>query len=479
MMNSPIFRPIQRLVFGAIAFILAGLALTTWLTHREQRMLAEIRESVSRAMAFEQALHAAQASLVDAAEGEMNPAEIVTWVRLLRERCPPGYAGAHSMIDRLELTVHGPDMPTTWLRDANALLREIDRVESEAEIEMMRSLEERTQAQRRYELAAPALLILAGIVLIPIVHRRVMRPLEDFGRDMTGLAEGRFDSLSLSETTVHTLPLHRNLMKLATKLEQFEREHREREATLESEVRAATRALLEQQRSLASAERLAVTGEMAAQVAHELRNPLAGIQMSLLNLSKELTDAAMVDRLELAIREVERVARLVDQLVSEARHQPEPASSVELHGLVEELFSLTRYQLAETISLHNEIPEGLRCRLPEQRLRQALLNLVLNSAAAIDARTGNIRIGAERGDDGLRIIVRDDGPGFPASILEGGARPFLSARRAGGTGLGLAMVRRFVGELSGRLELANEGAEGSVTKGARVTLLLPSVVDDE
>jgi len=235
-------------------------------------------------------------------------------------------------------------------------------------------------------------------------------------------------------------------------------------------VRAATRALLEQQRSLARAERLAATGELAASVAHELRNPLAAIHLALQNLRGEMRDADLSLRVDRVVQEVERLTRLLNQLLDASRHAPEPSREIQLAGLVAELLELTRHQLPTTIALENRVEPSLTCRLPQDRLRQSLLNLLLNAAAAL-GEAGVITIAARREGEKIRIEVSDDGPGFAAEIIDGGIRPFASTREQG-TGLGLAIVRRFARDMGGEVTLSN-----CTPHGARVTLLLPSQTD--
>jgi signal transduction histidine kinase len=109
----------------------------------------------------------------------------------------------------------------------------------------------------------------------------------------------------------------------------------------------------------------------------------------------------------------------------------------------------------------------LHCCLPDGGLRQALLNLILNAAQALDQTHGEVRLLARREGDSLRIEVIDTGPGFSPDMLSHGIRPF-STSRLRGTGLGLAMVQRFARELGGHIELANHEPHG-----ASVSLILP------
>lgn len=239
---------------------------------------------------------------------------------------------------------------------------------------------------------------------------------------------------------------------------------------------AAATALLEQHESLARAERLAALGEMAASLAHELRNPIAGMMMSLENLLRETDDPGTKERLELITGEMQRLTRLLGAYLAPARHQPEPAVEVDVARLVDELCALVRFRLPDEIELTSTVQTPLVWLVPRDRLRQALLNLVLNAQQAIQS-TGpgaggriDVRVEIDTSAAGeLLLCVEDDGPGFPAATLESGTQPFQTSR-SGGTGLGLAMVRRVVRDLDGRMELANREP-----RGACVRLWLPKV----
>jgi signal transduction histidine kinase len=189
--------------------------------------------------------------------------------------------------------------------------------------------------------------------------------------------------------------------------------------------------------------------------------------MTLSNLREDLDSEDREERLGLAIRELERVASLLTNLVEESRQAPERPRRLDLGEVLDELARLVRYQLGEQVVLELEAPRGLHSRLPEGALRYAVLNLVLNAAQALGDTGGAIRVTLARRDGLAEVAVSDDGPGFPAELLRIGVHDFGSWRR-GGTGIGLAMVHRFARDHGGRLELGNvPGA------GARAALLLP------
>jgi two-component system NtrC family sensor kinase len=213
---------------------------------------------------------------------------------------------------------------------------------------------------------------------------------------------------------------------------------------------------------------MAVVGELAARLAHELRNPLAGMQMALTNLQREISEHDKAQRLGLVVDELNRVTALLNSLLDQSRHHPEPVKLMRLAPVIEELLTLARYQTPETIQIEQDIAEEIECRLPENGLRRTLLNLILNACQAIGDQPGHIRVSARIEKDSLIIDVTDDGPGFPPTLLQSGIRPFISTR-SDGTGLGLASVQRFATDLQGRLELRNVEPHG-----ARVTLILPA-----
>lgn len=308
-----------------------------------------------------------------------------------------------------------------------------------------------------------ALLLLVGLFL----HYRILTPLNDLKQLLLRLAREDFTPINTKAIDPLLLPVFVSYNEMVRHLADLEETKRHYAESLEAEVRSATRALLEQQASLGRTERLAAVGELAAGIAHELRNPLAGIQMSCANLRSELADPDQVERVSLIMEELKRMARLLNELLDQSKHTPAPVSEFDLPTMVRELVSLTRYQVPPGIALDFEGPETLICRLPECRLRQSLLNLILNSADVLRERGGAILIQARRNGERIELTVTDNGPGFGREMLDNGIRPFATGR-PGGTGLGLAMVQRFVRDIGGQLALTN-----AEPRGARVRILIP------
>ncbi|MDD1624955.1 MAG: HAMP domain-containing histidine kinase, partial [Methylococcaceae bacterium] len=193
----------------------------------------------------------------------------------------------------------------------------------------------------------------------------------------------------------------------------------------------------------------------------------AGIQMAFSNLRREIDDQHQCERMELIGSELKRLARLLNDMLDQSRHSPETATDFDMATLIRDLLTLTRYQIAESIELNSDTPDTLPVHLPESGIRQALLNLILNAADALEGSSGLIGIKAYTEPQGLRIDVFDNGPGFSHDMINYGIRPFRTSRPRG-TGLGLAMVQRFVKDIGGTIKLSNQQPHG-----ACVTVLVP------
>jgi signal transduction histidine kinase len=315
-----------------------------------------------------------------------------------------------------------------------------------------------------------ALAIFTAILVVAVLFLRfrILHPLNDLRELLQRLTEENFTPITTDHLDPLLLPVFNSYNEMVKHLAELEDTNRLHAQSLQHEVRLATQALLEQQYSLARADRLAAIGEVAAELAHEIRNPLAGIQMAFNNLRREIDDVEQLERLDLINAELKRMARLLNDMLDQSRHSPEVASTFDVRPLIRDLVALTRYQIAESIRLEIDAPTPLPVHLPESELRQALLNLILNAADALEGNPGTICIKARTDTQGLRIDVQDDGIGFSQDMLEHGIRPFRTSRQRG-TGLGLAMVQRFVKDVGGTISLANQPPHG-----ACVSILLPN-----
>jgi two-component system, NtrC family, sensor kinase len=300
--------------------------------------------------------------------------------------------------------------------------------------------------------------ILLGAMLF--LNFRILHPLNDLRRLLERLTDGNYTPITTDHLDPLLLPVFNSYNEMVTHLAELEEAKRLYAQSLQREVRLATQALLEQQYSLARAERLAAIGEVAAELAHEIRNPLAGIQMAFSNLRREIDDRHQCERMDLIGSELKRLGRLLNDMLDQSRHSPEAATDFDVTTLIRDLLALTRYQVAESIQLDMDAPDSLSVHLPESGIRQALLNLILNAADALGGGSGLICIRARLDTQGLHIDVFDNGPGFSQDMLDYGIRPFRTSHQRG-TGLGLAMVQRFIKDAGGTIRLGNQQPHGA------------------
>jgi len=196
------------------------------------------------------------------------------------------------------------------------------------------------------------------------------------------------------------------------------------------------------------AERLASVGRFAAGIAHEIRNPLASISGSIEMLKTTPgADADSRQLMDIAVREVDRLNRLITDLLDYARPRSEDRRPLDLAEQVAEIVRAFAQERREKIRVTSDLRAGVIVDAATGQLRQVIWNLIRNAAEAMpDGGAIAIRLGAEQTQAALE--VRDDGPGIPRDRVERIFEPFFSTK-SGGTGLGLATVARIVADHGG------------------------------
>jgi two-component system, NtrC family, sensor histidine kinase HydH len=227
------------------------------------------------------------------------------------------------------------------------------------------------------------------------------------------------------------------------------------------------RALEESRRELARTESLRQLGQMAAVVAHEVKNPLASIggvlQVLRTRTSNESPDHGILGKVLDRLSELDQ---LVDELLRFARPRDPVLSTVSLHAFVNEVVALFKQDPASrsiTVSIRTE--DG-NLTLDRAMMQRVVLNLLLNAAQAMGA-VGEIELTGHAGPLGAQLTVRDQGPGIPPELSARVFEPFYTTK-VRGTGLGLAVARQAVEAHHGTITVAE--SEGS---GASFVIRLP------
>ena len=288
-----IFRRVRLATFAFLALLSIGLVVSAALTVREQRHLRNAEAEIERLHEF-QRVHVVVSQQVthlgeDPAPDPETRKDTEQKINLLI-----GLTVSAKTIEklaavrvRLELIDTGG---ASQFAEGTALLAEAESAEQEHQATVLARLQRENIAQQQLELAAPVAVIAVGVLLLPLARRRIIKPLDAFAERLSRLADGDFAPAPVDHVDPFLLPLHEQLNTVAGAAAGARGGAQARAASLQEAVGVATRRLLEQQRELSRAERLAATGELAASVAHELRNPLAGIQVTLANLRAEIDD---------------------------------------------------------------------------------------------------------------------------------------------------------------------------------------------
>lgn len=229
------------------------------------------------------------------------------------------------------------------------------------------------------------------------------------------------------------------------------------------------------QAQLLHSEKLNAAGRLASFLAHEINNPLQALRGGFnLLLNVPLSEEKRREYLEMSSRQVERLAGVVERVLSVNRRASEPAGKVDLHCVLEEAVRLveSRLESAGIRTVRAYAPGVPAVEGSFDQLHQVCLNLILNAVAAMP-RGGQLTLStAWDAPSGLaRFSVSDSGPGIPAEVLPHIFEPFYTTR-PGGSGLGLAISRDIVEKHGGRIEV--ETCSGG---GATFTVVLAGQSD--
>ncbi|HYR02732.1 MAG TPA: ATP-binding protein, partial [Syntrophobacteria bacterium] len=222
------------------------------------------------------------------------------------------------------------------------------------------------------------------------------------------------------------------------------------------------------------AEKLAAVGELAAGVAHEIRNPLSSIR-GLAQFLRQVLAGGSKEReyAEIMVREVDRINRVVTDLLTIARPQEPDLAPTDLQELLNHSVGLLQGDADRRgVEIRRVIPSELpEVVMDENQMTQALLNLILNALQAVETG-GTIRVGAsvDPFDSRLHLWVEDDGPGIPSGQMGKIFDPFFTTR-AKGTGLGLSIVQKIVTHHRGEIRV--ESPPKGSARGSRFTISIP------
>ena len=210
-------------------------------------------------------------------------------------------------------------------------------------------------------------------------------------------------------------------------------------------------------------DRFVSLGEMAAGLAHEIRNPLAAIRGAVAVLQQP-TDAKAAELWTVIIEEIARLNRVVESFLDYARPATRPAMIRDVGAFVKSCVeAVSRSKGRDGVELELDLEPGLaELRADADQLERVVVNVVQNAYEALEER-GRVKVAVRRspaGDGWLEIQVDDDGPGMSDTTLERAFIPFYTTKQQG-TGLGLALCERLIRAQGGTIQLRSRPGEGT------------------
>lgn len=244
-----------------------------------------------------------------------------------------------------------------------------------------------------------------------------------------------------------------------------------------------------QYRRMRDRDRLAALGQMAAGLAHEIKNPLGAIKGAAQLLGEDhagsTLDPASQEFVGIILEEVERLDRVVGSVLDYARPSQGNPFVIDINAAVRRMAQLLMSERKEGINIEVKLADQLTpVRADPEQLRQVLLNLVRNAIQSMSGR-GTVTIttwqrrgwrpgwsGPNSGSEWVEIAVRDEGPGIQPQVLENLFVPFFTTKIKG-TGLGLAISQRLVESMGGRILVASQPGQGST-----FSVVMPACTDN-
>jgi hypothetical protein len=302
-----------------------------------------------------------------------------------------------------------------------------------------------TERHRLLLIAGAGAVAICGVVIV-VLAATINRPMIELQEQMENVGEGDLTaSVTFAQRNDEIGDLGRNFNLMVRQL---------RESREEIELLHRTQ--------MSRAEHFATLGELATGLAHEIRNPLAGIAGVIEIVSRDLPASSPARAVVKDVREeIAQINRILTDLLGTARPRASEMRPSDLNTTVEHAVMLARQQvLSKPIQIEFTPGDDLaEVDHDSDQIHQVLLNLLLNAVQAIEG-AGLVRVAVFAKDGFANITVSDTGPGIAPEHLPNIFRPFYTTK-GNGTGLGLSLARRIVEEHHGRIEVASSSGKGT------------------
>jgi two-component system NtrC family sensor kinase len=333
----------------------------------------------------------------------------------------------------------------------------------------------RTALQRRTAAIALLTIVGLGLTMIVFTRRRLVHPIEQLAQGVQRVTEGdlREQVPVLGSGEVAALATAFNDMEAS--LLEVRAQRQALLENLEQQVQDRTAALKKAQERMIQSEKLSSLGRLAASIAHEINNPLAGILTYAKLLVRTLEEAPpdqaarekIIKQLKLVERETQRCTAIVRNLLDFARERPLKLGEVDVNAAIgEALFLISNQSRMQNVKLDQALQPVPPVEADFGQIRQALVNILINACDAMPSG-GTLRVETRRDGEQVEIAVRDTGIGISPADMKKVLDPFFSTKEKG-TGLGLSVVYGIIERHGGALRIDSAPGEGTT-----VTIALP------
>lgn len=298
-------------------------------------------------------------------------------------------------------------------------------------------------------LTIAALLLFAVAALVSLIFaRRLSKPLEHLTEAAEKVGKGHFDVTVTSSSSDEIGALSHSFNQMT------------------DELRAREDKLAGANAALVQSEKLAAFGQLGAGIAHEVKNPLAGILgYAQLTLRKLDDDSPFKKNLDIIESETRRCTDIISNLLQFARQETAKMASTEINPVVEAALRIVDHQLGvNNVKIKKELAADLPlCQANANQLQQVVMNFAINAQQAMGSDGGNLTVRTRSGGSGEVVIeVEDNGPGIPDDIKAKIFEPFFTTKPAGqGTGLGLSVTYGIIKDHDGQIQIEDVAGGGT------------------
>jgi signal transduction histidine kinase len=309
-------------------------------------------------------------------------------------------------------------------------------------------------------------MILVAVVLVGLAvvmgffwAHRIARPVENLALATRMIGKGQFD--------VHVAPeTNDEIGSLAGSFNQ-----------MTAELQHRDKALQDAQAKLVQSEKMAAFGQIGAGIAHEVKNPLAGILASAQISKMEVDpDTQVYKDLGLIEKETKRCKTIIDNLLKFARQEKAIKTTVRVNAVIEDAIAIVNHQLElNKVTLEMQLePDLPPVHGNPNQLQQVFMNLMINAQQAMEGKSGSLTVSSRRAADNIEIVFVDTGPGISEEARQKLFEPFFTTKSAGkGTGLGLSVSFGLIEDHGGEVTVESE-----VGQGATFIVSLPAFQKD-